>query len=244
MSALIIFNGYLEFKEMSALREYLSQIPNVDSESDRNAAILVSNKVRSDFNVDKKTWKNLSKRKEPYLKYSALNLLKWKEGHCGKGTRLLVLLLKKLGMDATRITLYGEDLKNKSAHTLVSVIIDGEEHLIDSVNSSETWNEQLKTKRVSARSLFLDSQEKGDHTSLEHNYVNYSYEAYPTVMISKGLKLENIIFNHKRPPAIISWIMESVYLQKCIFYSGIVFLIWCVRMYFKKRHQVKLVEVV
>lgn len=235
---LFIFNTYKVFQESRALENYLELIPDLETKTKKNKALRVSDKLRSDFNVTKASWKIIPNKKEPLLKYSALDLLKWKEGHCGKGTRVLVLLLKKMGIDATRITLYGKDLSNRSSHTLVSALIDGEEHLIDSINSNEDWNDKIKERQISVQELFQPDQPKRRDDNIAHSYVNYSYETYPLVMISKGLKMNEVKFNHVRPHSFFSWLMESPYALMSAFYLVLFLLCFSVG-YFLNKIQIK-----
>lgn len=239
---LFLYNSYKAIQESRALNSYIDKIPGLSTSSLHESAIIISESLRNDFNVNSATWNTIPNHKEPLLKYSALNLLKWKEGHCGKGSRVLVLLLHKLGINATRVTLYGKDFTNRSSHTLVSILIKGKEYLIDSINSNEEWNASIKSKEVSTSHLFPSSKSIKTEPIVKHSYVNYSYETYPFVLFSKGLRLKTIYFNHTRPASLISWLMESVYVLKCIFFLVLTLMTSTLWYFIAKRHKKKRIE--
>ena len=62
---------------------------------------------------------------------------------------MIVNLLNRLGFDATRITLY--DKKLEASHTLVSVVNEGKEFFVDSINSSEDVNRLLIKYNISSK---------------------------------------------------------------------------------------------
>lgn len=209
----------------SAIDTYLSMHGLHGLPVTRETAIRVSDQLRKDFNTDVKTFKALNVGTRPYLREDVAFLLKNKEGLCGEGARVLVRLLIDMGFDATRITLYDEHLQ--SSHTLVSVMLDGKEFLVDSINSTPSDNEILKKYVVSTSGFNVlhytdnilrrwerESAESStaipkDLRSFYENYWLYSYEAIPITKILTGLGVNVRVFNFQRPGSWISMLAES-----------------------------------
>ncbi len=220
------FINHLE--ELSAIKTFLQD--NRLTKKQKLSKVMaekVSEAVRKCFNTDDKSWKYLSNKDEPFLRYSVLELLKYKEGKCGKGARVIVKLLQHLGFDATRISLFGRDLSSNSSHTLVSILISGKEYFIDSINSSEEFNCFVKEHDVNTRIFGLKSFNSRKNTSSQHLYgennfisshfIIYSYGIpFSQILYKFGIELE--VFNFSRPPKFISNLAESVYLAKFIFF--------------------------
>jgi len=194
-------------------------------------AIASSDLVRSVFNVDSKSWTFMNRASEPALDFSCADLLQWCEGNCGKGTRVLVKLLHYQGYNACRVTLHGRGFSNRASHTLVSVIINGEEYFIDSVNSIDEINQYLRNNKVNSSSFGLtDYRDRSksavsqlDTASVMNRlFIAYSYESIPYTKLSSVAGLNMRIFNFDRPSAFVGYLAESIYL----IYS----LIWAVML--------------
>jgi hypothetical protein len=190
----------------------------------RETAIRVSDQIRGDFNTNVNTFKALNVGTRPYLREDVAFLLKHREGLCGEGARVLVRLLIDMGFDATRITLYNRYLQ--SSHTLVSVMLDGQEFLVDSINSTPSDNGTLKRYVVSTNGFnllhYTDDIVKRRKRELEQlstktpkelqsfydSYWLYSYEAIPTTKVLTGLGINVRVFNFQRPGKLISALAE------------------------------------
>jgi hypothetical protein len=190
----------------------------------RETAIRVSDQIRKDFNTNADTFKALNVGTRPYLREDVAFLLKHREGLCGEGARVLVRLLIDMGFDATRITLYNRHLQ--SSHTLVSVMLDGKEFLVDSINSTPSDNETLKRYVVSTNGfnllhytddiverqkrelVQLSTRTPKELQSFYDSYWLYSYEAIPTTKVLTGLGINIRVFNFQRPGKWISALAE------------------------------------
>lgn len=191
----------------------------------REHILHVVDQVRSDFNSDENTFKHLNMVERPFLREDTRTLLKYKEGLCGEGTRVIVNILNMLGYDATRITLY--DKRLQSAHTLAAVSINGREFLVDSINSRE-WVHILLDSELIAPSDFdllhyTDSHEVRAEFEYSVNtgsirpaterffrtYRIYSYEAIPVTKLLTTLGWDVRIFNFQRPARLFSRLAEA-----------------------------------
>ncbi len=222
-----IYFSFLQYQENSSLDQYLKKNNLIALKLDKTTAFNVSDQIRSDFNTNESSFTSLDMMNRPFLRESSLVLLNYKEGLCGEGTRLIVNLLNRLGFNATRITLYNSKLQ--PAHTLVSVVIDKKEFLVDSINSSQNVNDLLKRIDISSNDFNLmhyssdpeirrkfivkdyESNIKG-YTDFFNIYWLYSYEATPYSKLITKLGFDVRIFNFKRPNHYISNLAEKPYL--------------------------------
>jgi hypothetical protein len=186
----------------------------------KNLAMKVSDSIRNDFNTNEKEFKKLKMRNRPFLRNDVNFLLKYKEGLCGEGARVIVLLLNRLGFDARRVTLYNKYLQ--ASHTLVSVKFGNREFLIDSINSSKEENQLLKKYDVSSEDFQImhyssniikrrQFQPTSGRPELNHffeHYWIYSYEAIPVTKILTKLGFDVRVFNLMRPPRLVSILAE------------------------------------
>ena len=222
---------YLNHKESLFIDNYIEFHHLENLPITRESAIEISDHFRDIFNIEESTFRHLDMSKRPFLRNTTTELLNYKEGLCGEGTRVLVNILLKLGYDATRISLYNKYLH--SSHTLVSIVLDGDEHLIDSINSSPEVNNFLRRNTVSssdfqvARYIGNLKERKTKLSSLRNSttniplekYLVYSYEALPYNKLLSKLGFEVRAFNLQRPHKIISSISEKPHLTLAIFYT-------------------------
>jgi len=221
-------NLYKQFEENSELDAYLKENNLNNLPVSKDNAYRVSDQLRADFNVNQETFKHLSFKGRPFLREPASEILEYKEGLCGEGTRVLINLLERLGYDATRVSLYNRKLH--SSHTLVSVKEADREYFVDSINSMSQVNQFLKTKDINASEFhllkYIDDlgQRKAaarsqDGTGREpdeefffNKYWLYSYEAQPFSKIFSKLGMDVRAFNLDRPNRLISSLAEKPYL--------------------------------
>ncbi|MCC7487570.1 MAG: hypothetical protein IT529_21560 [Burkholderiales bacterium] len=208
-------------REGAAIRAYLSERSLSALPVSRASAIAVSDAVRADFLVDETRWRRLSMSRRPFLRHDTLTLLEAREGLCGEGTRVIVNLLLTLGFDATRVVLYDEQLQ--AVHALVSVVIDGKESLIDSINSPEGLNAILRANPIGVDSFdlvpytgdILSARELKRRTGKHVKdprlaaFWLYSYEAVPLTKLFNVLALNVRAFNHTRPYRWLSLLAEK-----------------------------------
>ena len=200
-----------------------------NGQTTRENAIKVSQFVRTNFNTDESTWKNLRMDQRPFLRNEVDELLRIKEGLCGEGARVLVVLLQRLGYDATRLTLYNRHLQ--SSHTLVSVMIGGKEEFVDSINTPSWLNSFLNenvinvsdfllmhySSNVLVRRAFAENlQRTAENHKFFEEYKIYSYEAIPYSKLLTKIGLDVRVFNFSRPGKWISFLAESPKLIKSI----------------------------
>jgi hypothetical protein len=208
----------------SAVETYLSEHGLLGLPLTRETAIRVSDQIRKDFNTDVKTFKALNVGTRPYLRDDVAFLLKYREGLCGEGARVLVRLLIDMGFDATRITLYDEHLQ--PSHTLVSVMLQGKEFLVDSINSTSSDNRILRRYVVSTNGFNVlhytdnilrrwERESEQSRTKIPEelqsfydSYWLYSYEAIPATKVLTGLGMNVRIFNFGRPGKWVSTLAE------------------------------------
>ncbi len=189
-------------------------------------ALAVSAALRADFEVREQRWTRMSLADRPFLRHDTAWLLEVKEGLCGEGTRVLVVILQEMGFDATRVSLYDRFLR--SEHTLASVLIDGREVFVDSINSTDRANSFLATHDISARDFpvthyaedIVDRMEAGaelarqqrsqepDYQAFFDKFRLFSYEAVPASKLVSVAGLDWRVFNLRRPSPSVSWLAE------------------------------------
>jgi len=216
------YNFFLHLKEERAIEQYLkSNGISLDAPLSKELAIKVSEIVYRDFNTNTKTWKHLDLKRRPFLRNSVSELLVWKEGVCGEGARVIVRLLQKLGFDATRINLYTPKLGG-TGHVAVSVLLNGKEFFVDTINSPSWFHRLVKESNVGTYcysiihyKVRLERKGKECKMLVEH-YPLYSYEAIPFSKILNLLGFDVYVLNLSRPNKYISYLAESVYLAKAL----------------------------
>lgn len=242
-------NLYLHNEENNAIDLFIAEMgltaPNA---LDKAFAVRVSDALRSCFNTNEKTWKFARQHAEPFLRYSVLELLEHREGKCGKGSRVLLRVLDRLGYDAARITLYGKDLRVSTSHTLVSVMLNDDEHFIDSINSTEEFNRLVREQRVHAGMLNLSGFGKRHVAAsaprdsvaaqLRQEFGMYNY-GIPVSQILYKLGIEYEVFNFSRPSAFVSFLAESVYLIK--FFICLIFFLLSLYLLYLYRNHLKII---
>lgn len=222
-----IYYYSLQTKEDNIVYEYLNTNSFLNLPHTIESAIKISDKIRSDFNSNESTFSSLNYKNRPFLRESASYLLTHREGLCGEGTRVLVVLLNRLGYDATRLTLYNRILH--PSHTLVSLVIDDREYLLDSINSTMEINTFLKENKISTSSFHITNyiddlakRKKTNRAMLKEElkdsddlffkkYWLYSYEAEPFTKLFSKLGLNIRAFNLDRPAKWISSLAEKPY---------------------------------
>lgn len=181
-----------------------------------DTAIAVANQVRKDFNADESTFTSYDLSDRPFLREDVAFLLTNREGLCGEGTRVIAVILQTLGFDATRITLFNKQLM--PSHTLVSVKLNGEEFLVDSINSKPELTQYLNNNKVSSKYFNVRSYHER-FKKKENAYQNpegiplssywlYSYESLPISKFAALLGLDLRVFNLERPPLVVSKLAE------------------------------------
>lgn len=227
-----VFYAAKQHQENQLLISYLETVPTSPDNSPWQNAKLISKKLREDFNVEEVTFTRLNMADRPFLRESSDYLLEIKEGLCGEGTRVLVNLLLLAGYDATRISLYDRYLN--SSHTLVSLRYDGNEYLIDSINTPAYTNRFLNNHQINAESFHIvhysddvtarmdelaeisASENKADPASpVEERFFErfryYSYEALPYTKVVSVFNVDARILNFDRPSKFISSLAEKPY---------------------------------
>lgn len=220
----------LQVEEDEVVNDYLKENDLLDLPHALESAIKVSDALRMDFNTDANSFKSLHHQNRPFLRETASYLLTHKEGECGEGTRVLVVLLNRMGYDATRLTLYNKILD--PSHTLISLLIDNQEYLLDSINSTQEINTFLKENKISTssfkfenlaeremanRAKHKDSISEGERLFFK-KYWLYSYESKPFTKIFAKLGFNIRAFNLERPPVWISSLAEKPCLIMSFFY--------------------------
>ena len=144
-------NVYYHYKEEKMITLYLKnhKISVANPKLSKKLALMVSEIVYKEFNTNPKTWKHFDLKNRLFLRNSILELLTWKEGLCGEGARVVVRLLQKLGFDATRVNLYTLRLGG-TGHVVVSVMLNGKEFFVDTINSSLWFHNLVKNADVGA----------------------------------------------------------------------------------------------
>lgn len=215
----------MQHQEDVAVRAYLSARGLLGAPVTWNTAIRVSQALRADFEVREDQWRHFEPSNRPFLRHDSMWLLGVKEGLCGEGARVLVNLLDELGFDATRITLY--DKYFRPEHTLASVVIDGRERFVDSINSTELENTFLNLNSVSTRDFqivhygedtlerrgAIDPRKQRSEGASEEwffgNFHAYSYEAIPVSKLLAVVGLDSHVLILQRPCHRISQLAEK-----------------------------------
>ncbi len=228
--------------ENSEIEAYLSEVNLSDDLSAWEAAVVLSTRLRTEFEVEESNYRELDMANRPFLRETTSKLLRIKEGQCGEGTRVLVNLLLAQGYNATRVSLY--DINLNSSHTLVSLQDGGEEYFIDSINTREEVNQFLNTQQINAddfsivkyqddvtarsdASRAIKSAEEEQLSEVEERFFNrfkyYSYEALPYTKLYSALGFDVRLLNFDRPPEFLSGLAEKPYAIVSFVWAGLAF---------------------
>ena len=219
-----MYYAYRQVEENRIVDRYLSSNNLVGYPVSKETAVRVSNQVRTDFNIKETSFVALNLAERPFLREDVGFLLTHKEGVCGEGARVVANLLNRLGFDATRITLFNRNLQ--ASHTLVSVLIDEHEFLVDSINSSEAANKLLinsdissndfnllhYSNDISTRRKFVNvnrSNQAKEYVEFFDHYWLYSYEATPYSKLLTKIGIDVRVFNFDRPSRWLSIMAEK-----------------------------------
>lgn len=212
-----------QLRENRLVEQYLRSHDLHHAQRSVEAAHRVADQVRADFNIDISTFDALDLNNRPFLRESTLFLLTHKEGVCGEGTRVIINLLSHLGYNAARLSLYDQALRSK--HTLVSVELNGEEFLVDSINPPSGTTRLLKQRRISTADFELlrysestinpeyDGGEDTVYTDPDmarfmERFWLYSYETLPVSKLLSALGLDMRAFTLARPPRWLAILAE------------------------------------
>ena len=245
---LLIISGYYFHQQMldhQSIHLYLKKNGLDDLPVSRESAITVSKQIRRDFNTDVSTFEVLDYNNRPFLRHDSRFLLTHKEGECGQGTRVLVNLLAELGFDATRVTLFDKYLN--PSHTLVSVEIDGESFLVDSINTRKWFNDFLNENSFSIGNFsiaqYSDSIESRSHlveklrlmkpsgeaeSRIHQRFWVYSFDAIPLTKLLSKLGFRVQFFNLQRPIKQLSFLAERPNATMCFVTFGMGFSLFLV----------------
>ena len=217
----------LHFDEIYVVHKFLKNNSILFGEQSKKNAFIISDKIRSEFEVDTTKWKNRSTDygKMPFFRFSVKKLLIAREALCGGGARVLCRLLLESGYDATRVVLFTRNF-GALGHVVVSVVIKGKEYWIDTLNSPEDLNDLMKNNDINALTVkiipyqqrynprYINVKYSQDSlvNKFQHSYIAYSYEALPFSKILNLIGVDVYVLNLKRPPYIFSYFAESVYL--------------------------------
>lgn len=233
-----VYLAMLQHREDVAIREYLSTKGLLGAPVTWNTALQVSEALRADFEVREDRWRQFDPAKRPFLRHDSRWLLRVKEGLCGEGARVLVNLLDELGFDATRITLYDQYFSPE--HTLASVVIDGQERFVDSINSTELEHTFLTEERVSTRDFAITHYGEETLRRLEaddprarqakggageewffNTFRAYSYEAMPVSKLLAVVGLDSHVLMLRRPGHLISQLAEKPRALEALFLTAV-----------------------
>ncbi len=219
-----------QWQENRIVDAYLEEIGLSEAPVNRATAVAVSRAVRRDFNVDETRFDAIQYGSRPFLREDTEFLLTHREGLCGEGTRVIANLLQRLDFDATRVTLYNRELE--SAHTLVSVSLDGREILVDSINAMPEVTQTLETHDLSTADFNVLSYNDNlaerrrmagnlhgyDEATIDFftKYWLYSYEALPYAKLLTTVGLDVRAFNFDRPSLWVSSLAEKPHLVHAI----------------------------
>lgn len=234
LGALYFF--YLQYKEDRYLDEFIRK-NGFSTKVSWDSAIQVSKFLRGIFNTDHKLFQRLFMEKRPFLREDAKFLLEAREGLCGEGARVLVCILTRMGIDATRVTLFTRWLH--PSHTVVSVLVSGDEYLIDTINSQPKSNDYLNSKKISTadfkvmgyipnvderRAIKKKMIEDAATSNIEQNaffskYWFYSYDALPVTKVLAALRIHWRVMIFRRPNKYLSYISERPNLIKGLLFG-------------------------
>lgn len=220
--------GLMQAGEDRAVDRYLREHGLAGLPATEATALRVSRAVREDFETDSSKWKAYTLAGRPFLRRNTEWLLRAREGWCGEGTRVIVNLLGRLGIDATRVTLY--DSRLRGLHTLVSIRIGGKERLVDSINTPDEFNAFIEREELSTANFRLlhytddivarhaigaglDAPDSaGTNPAREaffREFCMYSYEALPFSKLLSKAGIDWRVLNLERPARWISSLAEK-----------------------------------
>ncbi len=242
-------------RERELVRQYLVDNNLADLPADRSTAIKLSQQLRQDFNIDESTFKVLDIDNRPFLRHDSEFLLEHMEGTCGQGTRLLINLMAELGYeDVTRLTLYDRFLN--PSHTLVSVHLNGEEFLVDTINTQDWFNDFLNEETVSVSDFpiipYTNSEKHragmvkkfreemdidGPMARFLNRFFIYSYESTPLSKLSAKAGINIMSFQLERPIPFVSRLAERPHQIMMVLWLGVTafFLVLAALVYWLKR---------
>ena len=197
-------------------------------------AFLISENLRAEFEVDTTKWKinPTDFAKLPFFRTSVKKLLSSREALCGGGARVLCRILLESGYNATRVVLFTRNF-GAMGHVIVSIMVNGKEYFIDTLNSPDDLNELLKKYDINSDVIkiipykqrynkkFIDVRYSKDSliSKFQRNYIAYSYEAVPFSKLLNSIGFDVYVLNLKRPPFIFSYFAESVNLLYSLTFS-------------------------
>lgn len=197
-------------------------------------AFLISENLRAEFEVDTTKWKinPTDFAKLPFFRTSVKKLLSSREALCGGGARVLCRILLESGYNATRVVLFTRNF-GAMGHVIVSIMVNGKEYFIDTLNSPDDLNELLKKYDINSDVIkiipykqrynkkFIDVRYSKDSliSNFQRNYIAYSYEAVPFSKLLNSIGFDVYVLNLKRPPFIFSYFAESVNLLYSLTFS-------------------------
>ena len=225
---------WLHLTETRIINKFNKDHALVFSDQSKKNAVVFSDTIRANFETNVKKWTEISADygKMPFFRYSVVELLKVKETQCGGGARVLCRLLLESGYDATRVVLFTRNF-GAMGHVIVSVVIQGKEYWIDTLNSPADLNELFEKYDINSYTVkiipykqrynpkYIDVKYSTDSVinKFQHNYIAYSYEALPFSKLLNSIGVDVYVLNLKRPPYVFSYLAESVYLLYSITFS-------------------------
>ena len=224
----------LHYVETCVVNKFIENHALKFSDQSKKNAFLISDNLRAEFEVDTTKWKiNTSDfAKLPFFRTSVKKLLSSREALCGGGARVLCRILLESGYNATRVVLFTRNF-GAMGHVIVSIMVNGKEYFIDTLNSPDDLNELLKKYDINSDAIkiipykqrynkkFIDVRYSKDSliSNFQRNYIAYSYEAVPFSKLLNSIGFDVYVLNLKRPPFIFSYFAESVNLLYSLTFS-------------------------
>jgi hypothetical protein len=174
---LVYFTG-LYMQDRAYLKEYLQKLKseNVFSGENNNfmKAVNIRNAVKKGININRKTHRYFDLSKKPLWGYRISDIIKYMEGQCGEGTRLLINIFHNLNIPARRVYLFGY----KNMHAVVEIYVRDKWILIDTINSPQGFIKYTTEHKASVQDHFkLDSRNRTAPKKVMNSFgfQNFSY---------------------------------------------------------------------
>lgn len=160
--------------------------------------------------------------KRPFKGYDLYSILKFREGQCGEGVKLIFRILKKFDIESRRIYLFGE----KSMHALLEIQIENEWYLLDTINSplgdipDSTSIDEIFTFQ-NARFNIITNEEDF------FGKIQYSY-----LSVNRLIRRWKVaVFVYKPLPCIVNDYLLTDYRYEMCFFGGVTLVLVFIRIF-------------
>ncbi len=196
---LSVFSFIKEIQEISFLKKTLKLVIGKTQIESTEDLVKIKNYLNKNisFNPELKT------KKRPLLRHTASYILKSKYGFCGENARVAIKLLLLGGVKANRIYLFRKEWE----HVLVEHKLNGAWYMFDGHNDPLTFLKDRDVASIQSKNILEYPNEYPNNPYLNFCRIKLFYK----ILFLKSL-------SKIRLPSFFTYILESPYLIKSIFF--------------------------